>query len=515
MRKRWIAVALGLPYIDYLWNILHLNVGLQDFFALAAFARGMVENGAWPATPYFPAGYPLLLVPGGLTGNILVWGYFLSAVGAALGLWALLHLLHELGVKGWAIPLALLAAWLMPVWRIPAGSPSVDMLYTGLGMWFLAASVYFWRNKFAGDIPRWAMWGLLFAPALLTFLRYHALLLIIPVLLILLIANRSKPRLLHQAVILVAIVTSINHLVPFVLNGEEQPSATPLQIRSGLEFELQRDYPTPESIFQDYANFATETRAMSLIEHYGLGTIAKHTVKGWLKFLRRPAVAFALVLFIAALVMRRRIPLGIGVLALWIPLYCLVLSVAYYTPRAATLPALAALCILFSLVQTVSTRKNLWLAGTAVLLAGGYWVSSSYCQLIFNERMKFHELSREVDEVLNGAYQLAHSGSPSSLALTNDDRIVMLSNNPWCAPYASTSGSWVLDASINPRQYPGLCFQETSSSSGIPKPKKSVRYVVWKTAPADAELPDWLTDPSLWKKGWGYENVSVYLWRTQ
>lgn len=510
MRKRWIAVALVLPYVDYLWNIFHLNVGLQDFFALAAFARGMVENGAWPATPYFPAGYPLLLIPGGLTGSVLVWGYFLSAVGGAIALWALLHLLHELGAKGWAMPVALLAAWLMPAWRIPAGSPSVDMLYTGLGMWFLATCVYFWRNKFAGAIPRWAMWGLLAAPALLTFLRYHALVLIVPVLVIMLVANHFKPRMLHLSVVLVAVVTAVNQLVPFMLLGEAQPSATPLQIRSGLEFELHRDYPTPESIFQDYANFATETRAMSLVEHYGFGTIAKHTMKGWLKFMRRPAIAFALVLVIAALVMHRRIPIGLGILALWIPLYCLPLSIAYYTPRAATLPALAALCILFALVQSVPARKGMWLAGTAVLLAGGYWVSSAYCQLIFEERLKYHKLSSEFDQQVIGYFSIPNFGGMSRQVLTNDDRIMLINYNRWCEPFMNMSGSWATDPAIDSIQYPGLASLKKSSYQGNTLIPKEVFIVVWEDKPGANELPSWLGLP-VWDKNWELTGGAIYV----
>ncbi|MEZ5339120.1 MAG: hypothetical protein R3F46_12790 [bacterium] len=514
MRRPWIVVALVLPCLDFLWNILHLNVGLQDFFALAAFARGMAENGAWPATPYFPAGYPLLLVPGGLIGNVLLWGYFLSAIGGAVALWALALLSDELGARGRVVIVAMLAAWLMPVWRVPAGSPSVDMLYTGLGLLFLAASVHFWRSRFSGDIPRWAMLGLLLAPALLCFLRYHALVLIVPVLLVLLAANRFRPRLLHHSIILLALVAAVNYLVPYAVQGGPLASAAPLQIRTGLEFELHRDYTSPESIFRDYARFATESRAMSLIEHYGLASIAKHTASGWLKFLRRPTIALALLLVIAALLSRRNIPVGIGILALWIPLYCLPISVAYYTPRAATLPALAALCIVFTLVGTMATRKHLWISGTAVLLAAGYWVSGSYCRLVHQERMAYHRISRSTEGIILDGASADNRHAPWSLAVTNDDRIMMLTGNAWCQPYTSTSGSWVLDPAITSRQIAGLRFLDPDGDISFPELQGQLNLWVWKMKP-DAELPVFLSDPAAWQEVHSHDDVAVYRMRTR
>src|SRR5438477_527854 len=74
---------------------------------------------------------------------------------------------------------------------------------------------------------------------------------------------------------------------------------------------------------------------------YGWARIAAHTLKSWLLFLRRPAVVAALLLWLAALMLGRAPP-GAAPLALWVLLYTLALSPAYYTPRAALLPVLAA-----------------------------------------------------------------------------------------------------------------------------------------------------------------------------
>ncbi|MCB1218656.1 hypothetical protein KDL44_14830 [bacterium] len=388
------------------------------------------------------------------------------------------------------------------------------MLYTGLGMWFLAACVHFWRNRFAGDIPRWAMLGLLITPALLLFLRYHALVLVLPVLLVLLAANRFRPRLLHHSIVLLAFSAAVNYFVPYSIQGEPLAGTAPVQIRTGLEFELHRDYPTPESIFRDYARFATESRAMSLVDHYGLASIVKHTARGWLKFLRRPTIALALLLVFAALVVRRNVPAGIGILALWIPLYCLPISVAYYTPRAATLPALAALCIVFTLVGTMATRKHLWICGTAVLLAGGYWVSGSYCRLVHQERMAYHRISRNTEGIILDGASLDGRNAPSSLAVTNDDRIMMLTGNAWCQPYTSTSGSWVLDPAITSRQIAGLRFLDPYGDISFPELQGQLNLWVWKMNP-DAELPVFLSDPAVWQEFHSHDDVVVYRKRTR
>jgi hypothetical protein len=123
MRALVLFTVIGLPLADLAWNLSHLNIGLADFYGLAAFAHGLVAHGMWPATPYFPPGYPLLLVPFGLVGSVLVGGYVLSAIGLCLALWALYRLGREWGLARGTALLICMFAWLDPVYRPPAGSP--------------------------------------------------------------------------------------------------------------------------------------------------------------------------------------------------------------------------------------------------------------------------------------------------------------------------------------------------------------------------------------------------------
>src|SRR5688500_6546718 len=147
MRHR-LSLALGilLPLTDLAWNLTHLNIGLSDFFGLTLPAYGLVKNGAWPATPYFPAGYPLLLIPFGLLGSTLIGGYMLSAASAMLALGGVRWLALVFGLTPALTVILVALAWLSPSFRVVAGSPSVDMAYTGLAIWFLWAAIALWRT---------------------------------------------------------------------------------------------------------------------------------------------------------------------------------------------------------------------------------------------------------------------------------------------------------------------------------------------------------------------------------
>ncbi|MDQ3023667.1 MAG: hypothetical protein M3R04_04660, partial [bacterium] len=147
---RWTRVLLVvLPFVDLAWNHTHLNIGLADFYGLTLPAYGLVQNSAWPATPYFPAGYPLLLIPFGLLGSTLVGGYLLSAIGGTLALAAVRRLAFEFGLSEGVATLCAVLAWIAPSFRIVAGSPSVDALFTGIALWFIWAAIRMWREKAA------------------------------------------------------------------------------------------------------------------------------------------------------------------------------------------------------------------------------------------------------------------------------------------------------------------------------------------------------------------------------
>lgn len=470
MRYFFAALIVILPIGDLVYNLSHLNCGLVDSYGLNALAQGLATNGAWPATPYFPAGYPLLLVPGGLMGSALIGGYVLSAIGLGLALWALYRLVRELGGDRWLSAIAVVLAWLLPAYRIIAGSPSVDALYTGLALWFLAAAVALWRQATvgteplkAGDLPNWVGWGLVVPVVALPLLRYHAVVLILPVLALLSLMKPQAQRVLAPAWFALLGMMVFNYLSYYAAYGSILPSAMAIQIRTGLEFRYALFYATPEELWHNYQHFCAQARSSSLIADYGWPRLIEHTLKDWLFFLRRPPVFLALALAVVLPLLRRSVPLGTGILALWIPAYCLALSPAYYTARSAALPALAALGLALVLADRLWAGKlaRLGIAAAIVLLLAGSLAAGRYSQLVYRERMHFARLSRELtgrqsDRVMN-----------LQNVITNDVRVLPLQNNPWGLPFAYTGQFWTDDPLVHPVQKPGLKrFSEAEAAAG-------------------------------------------------
>ncbi|MBN2081580.1 hypothetical protein JW859_05150 [bacterium] len=444
-----ILIAL-LVLADLAWNLSHFNSGLVDVFGLLGFARSFVECQAWPATPYFPAGYPLLLIAGAQLGNALAGGYVLSTGGLALALWALYRLVRELGGDRWLGLAAIGLGWLMPTYRVIAGSPSVDPLYTGLALWFIAASVALWRFAAAdqpgfkiNQLPPWAGWGLTLPVLALPLIRYHAVLLILPVLAILTSARPQLRRFILWPWLALIGVTAFNYASYYAAYHELLPSAAGIQIRCGLEFRYSLFYASHDDLFRDYPAFCDHARSSSIVADYGWPRLLEHTLKDWYYFLRRPPVVLALALTLA-LGFRRRLPAGAALLALWIPAYCLVLSPSYYTARAAALPALAALGLALVLAGLVLSGRRAWLGvliASVLLLAGG-WRASNYAQAIYAERVRYARYSREIDRVVT------EQDWHWTAVATNDMRIIPLSNNPWALPYPYIGTTWFDDPAI-------------------------------------------------------------------
>jgi hypothetical protein len=509
-------LCIALPLIDLAWNLTHLNIGLPDFYGLALPARAFALHGAWPQTPYFPALYPLLLVPFGLAGSVLVGGYILSAGGLILALLAVRRLtallvgtgvsLSAVGtpVRASAIPplgspadsltavptpdaltgvptglsaLVILLAWIMPVWRVVAGSPSVDALYTGLGLWFLAAAVEVWLSGVgaararpgpatagpyratatARGTARSTVIILWLAALILPLLRYHAIILVFPVLLGLLLC-RPRARWTARAALLAGISGVVVNYVGYLLAyGELLPQVAQLQIRCGIEFEQHIHYPTPQALWDDYAAFAQHGRSTPLLEDYSVEQVAKHILKNWLMFLRQPAVLLALVLVILGarsikladprLRATSQLPL---ILVSWLLFYILSLSLAYYTARAALLPCLVGLAVLSFLMTTPAMPIRYGLV--AVLLLG-YLAGSRFAVQDFQQRMHWTETSRSLWKwSINNEFG---AQIPEQYLTPITQGLVW--TEPWCMPWqpARRSGSWLSDPAIPPRLVEG------------------------------------------------------------
>lgn len=471
MRYLVAAAILLLPLLDLSWNIANFNSGLPDIFGLLAFARGFAESGVWPGTPYFPAGYPLLLIPFGLAGNALLGGYLLSAGGLMLALWALYRLVRVFDCPRWLGFVAVICGFLLPVYRLPAGSPSVDALFTGLGLWFLAAVIALWRQGGLADdtaenaapddklraltarqLAPWVGWGLVVPIVVLPLLRYHALILLLPVLLVLTLARPRARRVLLWPWAGLLCALAFNFVSWYAAYGEPMPGVVGIQMRCGLEFAYRVNYENPEYMYLDYIGMCEHARQSSVIADYGWPLVAKHTLRSWYLYLRRPPMVLMLGLALLTLLFRRRFVPGAGILALWIPLYCLALSPAYYTPRGALLPALAAAGLALVLATALIARRHLVWAGAAaaLLLLIGCSLAARYATAVFKERYHFAQLSSQFDDLMR------EHGWSNAEVIATDVRVIPLRQSPWGLPFAHTEMFWTDDPAVRTEQTPGI-----------------------------------------------------------
>lgn len=525
MRRDWLGLLLILllPLVDLWWNLAHLNIGLVDFYGLSAFAQGFAGNSAWPATPYFPAGYPLLLVPFGYWGSTLVGGYILSALGVMLALYTAWMLARQMGTDRISSAIVVLLCWLAPVCRVVSGSPSVDALYTGFALWFIASAIAVWRYSGAstaagqGGLARWIWLGLLLPALVLPLLRYHAIVLLVPVLLILALARRST-RIAFYSLILVALATAFNYSSYYCAYHEGLPSVAGIQVLTGLELSHHKLYPSGnDSLWNDYARFCNVARSTPILSHYSVKEIAANSLSNWMKFLRQPSVLLLFLVLACAGILRRPLPQGAVLGMIWILLYTLVLAATYYTARAAALPVMLATTLCFAATHNIaSTRSKLWLTGfVTVLLLGGFLLSSRFAYQDWQERERWAGYSRW----LNGI-TLLHLVHPSDIAVS-DWRLLPLHNNAWTAPYTTVSGSWIDDPAIHPGQRQAIRRIEASDLK-LSKPQVLYTAIIEQRnepAAVSSSFLDACSNRSHWIRIATYQDTklgsagSVFVWR--
>lgn len=476
---RWLGFALAvlLPLMDLAWNLTHLNIGLVDFYGVTLPALGLVQNGAWPATPYFPAGYPLLLIPAGMLGSTLVGGYVLSAIGAMLALTGVRRLALELGAaEEWTLA-AIALAWAEPSFRVTAGAPTPDMLMTGIGVWFIWSAVAMWRGS--SDTPaadqRRQPWIMAACSFTLPLLRYHAYVLVLPVLALLLAAGKLRfdfrrrpfePGPASYAPIVLGsllLAAVINYLPYYVQHHYLPSSAAPLQIRVGLEEEKPTFFTSTDQLFQRYSAFADFARRRSIVRDYGMGTLAKHAASQLGRFLRRPPVALALLLLIIG-AFSRRLQRGELLLGTFIVLYSLALAVAYYTPRSALLVVLlgVALCLAVA-PRVIPFKTDIVLAVISALLLIAYWPAGNFARANFAQRAQYAQLSRDT------AAMLKDKGISPEDYISTDMRIIRLPRlgNPWQKPFLTLDESWLDDPAIFNTQMPGYRDEDGAFSAHV------------------------------------------------
>lgn len=449
MVGQWACLLL--PLIDLGWNLTHLNVGLVDFMGVAGFARGWAENGAWPATPYFPAGYPLLLAPFGhlaeLTGvgGVLQGGYILASFGGCLLLAGIWRLARHWGLGTWWGTAAVALMWLSPELRVTAGAPAPDLLATGAGACFMALACETWDLD-VRDRRRAIPMAL--AAGASVFLRYHMLLLALPVAVVL--AARRPTRAAGVAVLgSIALVLLINHGAYWLQFHAHLPGAAMLQVRTGLSFRYARPYTSPRDLFNNYPEFVQHSHVTPLLAEYSPAEIARHLALDWMQYLRRPGVATGICLAGLAFTLRRRLAGSQRLALIWLLLFTLSLSPAYYVPRAAVLPVAIGVLLALSAAGVVLPRRGKecqFLA--AALLLCGYVAASRFALSDYRLRYMASKASEAVGALAK------REGLDWETMGHFSAYVYRIEGNPWFDRGILLHTTWLDDPDIRQVQYP-------------------------------------------------------------
>jgi hypothetical protein len=318
--------------------VLHLPRVLSnaDFIYMCAAAAALSE-GALPVTPYFPPGYPALLWAVVQAGaNALTAGVVLAAFGTGLTAAAVTYL-----ARVWSIPAALalalgLLSVSLPSAFIIALNPHLDALYTGLGALLLAGGM-------AAMVRRpgpWSYVALLLAAVVLIGLRYHAVLLVIPLALVLTCSRRPGVRPLGLTLLLVGLAAvGATYLALHAATGSYR-TASGIQVAVGSVY---RSSPSEDAavvaLYDDYAGWLQQAPAPDA------AMVLDGIRTNWPQFLLRRAVLAGLLLWVLGLVLVRREAPGAVWLVAFIAGYTLVVSPTYFTPRASALPEVAAVML--------------------------------------------------------------------------------------------------------------------------------------------------------------------------
>jgi hypothetical protein len=287
------------------------------------------------------------------------------------------------------------------------------------------------------------------------------MLLLIPVLVVLVWLRPPTRRLAGIALALVLATIAFNYYSWQIAYDRPLPSVTAVQVRSGIEFDFHLVYPDAATLFANYGYLCEYSRNTPILADYPASVVAGHVLLSWSRFMRRPAVALAMLGVVLTLVGRRRLPRGVAAVALWTPLYALALSPAYYTPRAAALPVLACVAVLLAVAHAASPargstpnvrgRRSAAAVTIAIgLMLVGSLISSRSAVADHRERTRYATLSKTLE-----AYLAERSFSRDDV-IVNEARLLPLRDNPWCEPYPWLNSGWLGDPAIREAQLAGI-----------------------------------------------------------
>jgi hypothetical protein len=305
-----------------------------DFIYMCCGAA-LLDHGRLLVSPYFPPGYPLLLwavVQAGVTA--LAAGALLSACGTALSAGAVAYM-----GRLWRLPaalalaLGLLAASLPDLLQV-AFNPHLDALYSGLAAVLIASAL---RTLIARPNAGVTISAVLSATLLCT-LRWHAVVLLAPVLLVLLCVRQSR-RLGWALLLCCLLALGWSYWALYATCGSLE-LATGTQVGIGEIMRQPGGAGFTEKLYQNYPAIAPQ------LPRFDWFMAADNAWANWPIFLTRKAVLLGVGAWLLVLLIRRRCAPQAWWLPVFIAGYTLTLSTTYFTPRASALPELCGIMLL-------------------------------------------------------------------------------------------------------------------------------------------------------------------------
>jgi len=460
------AVILLLPALDVIWSIVHLAPGVPDFVVASSQARSLLESGLWPGSSYFPVGYPALLALSGWLGNMLLGNLLLSWIGLSLALWSLYRLLRMWGAAPAMAVMALATVYLLPETRVVSTEAHVDNPFNGLVMWFFAAVICVWGLAKREQMPRWALWGLLLPSIALPLLRNHALIVVVPILLVLIIARGWTIRPVLVCLLLFSFSYLFNVAGYTRCYGTYPPSVWQTYIRVGLELDRKLAVPAaqqgqgPEAVYKaasesigmQFPELARRARENSLLADYRPAELFSHSLRQYWYFLRRPPLLLGLAACLTMLLLRRRLSPGRAPAALWIVLYSAGLSLTYYNLRKGYPQVLIGAALAFTLAAQLSQQPRLRLALPAAVAALLLAYTALHFPADFYARHVFLARASTVVEDIT-----EQAGWEPAEVVVSGFTVIPLHDNPWCKPYARLDHRYQTDPAI-PIQLSPDCY---------------------------------------------------------
>ena len=297
---------------------------------------------------FYPGGYWVLAnaLGGGVAAGRMLTAFGLALVMCIVAGAALRNTRYAIPISAWTIA-TLFAA---PSVFSNTLSPSVDMLYTALALSLLAACFIIAEDG-AHQRKRLVLQLLLidFLSQWLMGLRYHA-----PVLLfaaaLALIPSWNRRVAVNASILLVvlsALIMNFNRFASYSATAKEQ-------VWCGLEFRyhrlaergvldgLPRGGDLNGYVWDEYAKLKDVAASSRYHDYYSPAELLKHGAANYYHYMRRPLVLLGIAASFTALLLGIRRKQALCAL-IFLALYTLPLSAAYYTLRASLLTELAGL----------------------------------------------------------------------------------------------------------------------------------------------------------------------------